>query len=312
MREKFLKIFDNSYQNGGKASFILIFLVGMVFPTMGFAQASSACDRIYVWEFSDRDGDRNSLTEFITNQVEEILISLGCYVLVRRNYTRLKQQVENEKAILRSEQIPEQIQHLLKTESAQKVFFGQITQEYSGNIYCYFTVEELGTKRMITAQSVLLEGTDASNVNSRKKALEALLKPKFLAQSLVPTPKRYKRKSLKIHTYTPQAIAVRKGDEIIIHPSGSMTIGEWLGTSTPKGKESGLFGFPIDRYSFFPNIPHAALMYKFSEEPDNAWKYCGEKREIIAPSSGFLEFHINDKEQNDNIGAYDVEVSILQ
>lgn len=117
-------------------------------------------------------------------------------------------------------------------------------------------------------------------------------------------------KVLKVRSYTPNAMEVRMGDQIKIIPSGSMRVGTFVGTSTPKGKEGGVLGLSLEDYSIFGNIPHAALLYKFSWEPRNAWKYCGEPKELIIQQDGYLEFQVNDRQQQDNVGGYDVEVSV--
>ena len=276
-------------------------------------QQSDFCQNIYVWEFSPINGERDRTTRILTDQVEELLTQINiCSVLDRRREILLKDRVEEEKAIFRSSEIPQDIDHLLQVQLAERILFGEVHAEYGGNIFLRLTIDLLGTKQILISESIYLEGSAASDPRERKSVLKKLLEKMLGISPLNPIAPTYHTQSFQIRTYTPKAILVKKGDEIVIHPSGSMIIGEWLGTSTPKGKESGLFGFSITRYSFFQKIPHAALLYKFSWESNNSWKYCGEKIQIVAPNSGYLEFNINDNKQGDNSGAYDVKVSILQ
>ena len=120
------------------------------------------------------------------------------------------------------------------------------------------------------------------------------------------TPKPKSQIGIDISGYIETNFEVHIGDSIVIRASGSMTIGRYVGQSTPKGKNSGLLNFPLTDYNLVKEFPHAALMYRINKDMD--WKLCGNGVEFIAPKSGELEFQVNDNKQDDNSGAYQVEV----
>lgn len=93
-----------------------------------------------------------------------------------------------------------------------------------------------------------------------------------------------------------------------IKASGQMTVGEYVGLSSPEGREFGLFGFPLTGYNIVPTMFHAALMYKINDETN--WHYCGPSCSFS--TAGYqsinLLLNINDKDLSDDYGGYDVVV----
>lgn len=105
-------------------------------------------------------------------------------------------------------------------------------------------------------------------------------------------------------------IYVQRGDVVQIHAEGVMRLGQRVGNSGPGGISAGVLGFSLIGYNIFPNWNHGVLVYRFGEE--DAWKYYdyNSKNEYAAHSAGFIEFNINDRQQGDNAGAYEVTVTI--
>ena len=114
-------------------------------------------------------------------------------------------------------------------------------------------------------------------------------------------------------------ICVRKRDGIEIHASGQITSGEFIGQVSPEGKETfELFGIstPIDpKYDIVPAFPHAVLMYRIEKsnltlKPDEGWLNYHNTKRFEADQTGCLAFDINDTDNGDNTGKFDVEVVI--
>lgn len=120
------------------------------------------------------------------------------------------------------------------------------------------------------------------------------------------------RFNLDININIRSNIKVEPGDEVIIRASGIIKVGTWVGTSGPGGIEGnkGVLGVSLSDYNYFPNWNHGALVYRFGENDD--WKYYDNKKEnrYSVQTSGYIEFRINDKQQSDNSGAYQVEVIV--
>lgn len=88
-------------------------------------------------------------------------------------------------------------------------------------------------------------------------------------------------------------------------------MGEFVGTSGPSGVKGnrGVLGLSLSGYNHFPNWNHAALIYRIG---NGDWRYYDEqkKNDLYAQENGYLEFGVNDKILNDNIGSYNVDVTL--
>jgi hypothetical protein len=105
-------------------------------------------------------------------------------------------------------------------------------------------------------------------------------------------------------------IKIEAGDEIMIKATGSIKVGPLVGNSGPEGIRNGVLGFSLSDYNYFPEWNHAALLYRFGEKDE--WKCYSNNSEnkYIAQAAGYLEFAVNDSYQDDNSGAYEVELII--
>jgi hypothetical protein len=116
--------------------------------------------------------------------------------------------------------------------------------------------------------------------------------------------------NFQVNRETPKKIILDRPGSLSIRASGYITVGIWLGGSTPDGLERGLFNFPIDEYNIVPSLNHAALMYRLNNDP--TWYFCGSQCDIVPDGiNQYLEltFHVNDKNLTDNSGAYNVTVN---
>lgn len=116
-------------------------------------------------------------------------------------------------------------------------------------------------------------------------------------------------KQVSVAGYTITTICYNKGDLVTLEASGNIRVGSFVGSSDPEGLAAGVMGMSLERYNIISNFKHAALMYRRVGESE--WKVAGKyKRFYATESGGCLEFDINDSNQNDNEGAYEVTISI--
>jgi hypothetical protein len=113
---------------------------------------------------------------------------------------------------------------------------------------------------------------------------------------------------LGVSAFTKTKICFTKGNIVTIEASGLIHVGPWVGKSDPDGREYGVFGITLERYSIDTTITTSALMYRLSG--DERWKFAGKRRRFIAERDGCLEFEVNDKDKSNNYGEYEVEVTI--
>jgi len=119
-------------------------------------------------------------------------------------------------------------------------------------------------------------------------------------------------------------ICVLPGDVVTVEATGSIKVGYLLGSVNPEGTDAGFLGFPLgDVFNIVPTIPHAALMCRVTG--DEMWRQCAvrepsivdlllfwEPRKVVftVPSSGCLEFDINDTEKENNSGIFNVIINV--
>lgn len=120
------------------------------------------------------------------------------------------------------------------------------------------------------------------------------------------------RNILKVNTFEKSSILVEAGDIVIIRASGLIKVGSFVGTSGPEGlpNNRGVLGMSLSSYNYFKNWSHAVLVYRIGTNSE--WMFYDERKEnkLLAQQSGYMEFSINDNNQSDNYGAYNVEVIV--
>jgi len=115
---------------------------------------------------------------------------------------------------------------------------------------------------------------------------------------------------LRVNTFIRTNIHVKSGDLIKIFATGNIKVGPWVGHSDPDGRSSGFAGADLSFYNIVQTLNHAALLYRFSGEGASDWKFAGKQMEFYAQQNGFLEFQVNDNDQGNNSGAYELKVIV--
>ncbi len=102
-----------------------------------------------------------------------------------------------------------------------------------------------------------------------------------------------------------------KAGTISIKSSGILTVGQFLGDSTPDGKDTFLGGIiPIDKqYYLEPKYPHGSVMYKLTN--DKEWLSCKSNCEFTTKGNEYVKVSllVNQIKAYPNIGAYDVVIN---
>ena len=137
--------------------------------------ANDICQDLYVWEFADENNKRNNISKMITNEVEDALTATACKILQRRNYARLAEQVNSEKAIQSLENVNSKLNSQLKLINARVVLFGQVSQDFSGNLFVRVSFESLQSKQILLSSSVTLAGEEAHNIAKRKQKIQSFI-----------------------------------------------------------------------------------------------------------------------------------------
>jgi hypothetical protein len=138
--------------------------------------------------------------------------------------------------------------------------------------------------------------------------LSALMNIRTIVEAYL-EPAAPKPVSLKVSTQTTSRIKVSRGDKVTIKAHGNIIVGPWVGGSDPDGRSSGFAGASLAQYNLVPNFNHAALLYRISRE--SGWRLAGKSVEFEADQDGALEFQVNDNDQGNNSGSYDVDVTIV-
>lgn len=97
-------------------------------------------------------------------------------------------------------------------------------------------------------------------------------------------------------------VSVTKGEIITITASGSIVLGAWAGSGGPEG---------IDGYTSYNRVEgfrHGSLLVRIGDT--GTWEAVGLSKKIVANSSGFLQFMVNDQDPSNNSGSFNVDIVI--
>ncbi len=161
-----------------------IILFGLLFGFGDAAQSQSLDSLIvYVWDFTSRDGQKNDLTDNLTEEFEEALINVNRILLLeRRKYDRLLAHKANEKAVLDIEKIDTATLDSLKFYQANAIVFGEVHDDIkSGEIKVTTTFQAFYGK-MLIKKSIRFTRGKQDDAESREKAMEKLIKKIFPAK----------------------------------------------------------------------------------------------------------------------------------
>jgi len=156
-----------------KHLFLIIFTI-LSISTLLTAQ-SDICQSLYIWEFADEKKQRTPITKMLTNEVEDALTSTACVILQRRNYARLSEQVDNEAAIQSLESISSPISNQLELAKAKVVLFGQVSQDFSGNLFLRVSFDNLENKQILLSSSMTLVSEEAYNLSKRREKIKLFI-----------------------------------------------------------------------------------------------------------------------------------------
>jgi len=118
---------------------------------------------------------------------------------------------------------------------------------------------------------------------------------------------RQKTYVFQTNSYINTGLSVNPGDRIKIQASGRVRFGFIAGSGGPKG-----IAFNPD-YNLFFSRPHGELMGRLRRSGMGAldgWMTVGEGGEMVAKTPGVLEFAVNDTNPGDNVGNFQIEVTI--
>lgn len=158
--------------------------LGLLFISSVFAQSNS----IYIWDFSDRNGETSDLSISLTDEFEQALHSTDCcQILQRRNYARLFSQRENEKAISGLRSLPTDFQNRLIDLKAEMVAFGELFDDTnSGQFKISVSIENFEGE-ILKSASTYMAKYDIHNPKKREKSLlEIIDRLKFLPSIIPP------------------------------------------------------------------------------------------------------------------------------
>jgi hypothetical protein len=116
---------------------------------------------------------------------------------------------------------------------------------------------------------------------------------------------------LSVSGYTKlSSYMIHKGDSVIITASGSVSFNSLQATSDPNGRLRDQVGLSLQQHNLVREvIYHASLLFRLGN--NQPWQYAGKRKEFVADRDGYLEFEINDINQSNNKGAYQVEIKVI-
>ncbi len=123
----------------------------------------------------------------------------------------------------------------------------------------------------------------------------------------LPTPKAIS--TIDITGLTTSTICVETNDVILVRANGGIIVGQFTGSVGPDGTDSGVFGLSLDAYDLYPQFPHGALLCKLDAVDE--WRACKSSADFVAQATGCLEFNVNDNEQGNNTGFFEVEIEVF-
>jgi len=128
-------------------AFVIFILAVVLFPAICISQTGLVVNKKkgYVIDFTLHDGKMTSETALFTEEFEEALIQTGLVdLLQRRYYDKLFSQLQNERGIMRLEDVPQAAIDTLKSLEASFFIFGVIAADH---------IEEMTIKITVTAQN---------------------------------------------------------------------------------------------------------------------------------------------------------------
>ncbi len=104
-----------------------------------------------------------------------------------------------------------------------------------------------------------------------------------------------------INGYRPTKIAVKRGEEVKFTSSGRVQVGMFAGITTPLG----IRGYT--NYNIAVEHPHGCFLARIGSEN---WQYIGKTGTIEVEKDGLLEIALNDRDNSNNRGGFDIRIEI--
>jgi hypothetical protein len=108
---------------------------------------------------------------------------------------------------------------------------------------------------------------------------------------------------------TRSGVRLCKGDYVRLSASGSVLVGQFVGSTGPNGINSNLVG-PMLNY--LPEAFHGALLYQIGDAREDGWLFAGSQSTFVADKSGELFFTVNDRDIKNNRGSFSVALEIYR
>jgi hypothetical protein len=109
-----------------------------------------------------------------------------------------------------------------------------------------------------------------------------------------------------VNHHVDSGIKVAKGDKISIRASGEVTFGIMAGSGGPEGIDF------LPSYNYFENLKHGCLIGRVAASEDDPWSYIGASADFTADRSGELQFNVNDNDPDNNVGEFDVKITVCK
>lgn len=170
---------------------------------------------------------------------------------------------------------------------------------------------------LVTCLTLLILGLVVGYLNYNNSNRESTVKSPDPKTSPLPEPSASKRDvfpvDLSVSEYQKTGICVEQGARLQITAQGTISLGPNIRSTNPSGKNTftGPLGIELQidpQYYKELSFPLGALMCKLDSE--QKWQKCGERKIFVAAAPGCIEFEINDRKQDDNYGAYSVQVDL--
>lgn len=161
----------------------------------------------------------------------------------------------------------------------------------------------LGAILIIGALFILSEN---NRLAQERRAYEATRNAPSPTPYYTPTP-RVRNYTFSVARKTRTSIYVNAGDKVEIQATGTIRTGPFCGFVGPEGANDGI-QFWCSSYSLIKSYRFGSLLY--SSTNDDEWNFCGKSCSFSYSGGGNLEFEVNDEDQGNNSGAFNLEITV--
>jgi len=173
-------------------------------------------------------------------------------------------------------------------------------------------VTESGVKAIDMARAK--KYTAIVNVLSRARATKYVSKPSpktnTAAKPLAPCPRnRAETTDFSLNGWLKTGFKVNRGDRLTFIASGRVSLGIIAGSTNPNGIND-FKGYNLVRNN---NWYHGVLIARIKQSGNNdSWYKIGSRGEIVSRANGTLELAVNDRDNRNNGGQFDVVVRVCR